>query len=252
MTTDLTFKIIAVMSPFIASTLTYFLGIKGKRKEIDFQKEKDLNIVLSNLLETWSTMKDLQYLGSNKPAELKTSLFPIDLLPKLLIKSGQINTDHFSELQKSLIEIKKYEPIVYLRLVSLSKLLDSLYSKFVLPITTNLENEVCTSINNFYLDDVNNIIELVEKIIEELSENINNITTQEVKDFLSDDINFDFDDLINQYNNYYYQIFKDNIDGFDKISFEEFVDEISKDQEFKLMIKAQIIESIENDFKLEI
>ena len=251
MNTETTFKIFTILSPFLAATLTFFLGIKGKRKEIDIQKEKELNTITSDLLKVWFTMKQLHELNTIPSIKSYKGIFPIELLPKLLFKSNVINTSCFEELHKSIDELKKYEPVLYFRLITLSQSLDSLYSKYILPISNNIEYEGVLEVLQVLSKDSVEIIETVEGALDEISSSINKKENKKIIDFFESDTSIDFDEFINSYNQFLFDVISATVSGSEEMTLEEFVQLGEEDQELKNILKETLLKTINEDFNYD-
>ncbi len=163
---ELTFKIIAIASPFIAATLTYFLAIKKTRKDVDIQKERVLNKVLADLLNARfaiSRISLLHKLSGNK----QETIFPMGQLPQLLLTSGIINLDSFEELEKSIAELKEYDAVSYYYLEGIGNNFHKIHEKYLSPILNAQSVE---------LMDNNPIFKFITDTTESLEENVYEIS----------------------------------------------------------------------------
>src|SRR4030042_7051936 len=88
-------KIFILLSPFLSAYLVYLFAIKGRRKETDFQKEEDLNVILSNLLLVWHYLTRIENLIEILKSDDSKSLVPKKYFPVIVLKTGFLNDKCF-------------------------------------------------------------------------------------------------------------------------------------------------------------
>lgn len=125
------------LSPVIASFLTYFIVVKGKKKDVDIEKTKKLNIVISDLLDVWSYLGKLENLSNLNKTDLP---IPFKILPRVLLNYKSLNEKSFKDLKNSISLLKEYDPITYYELSGLGYRFDEIKTNFILPFL-NVQNQ---------------------------------------------------------------------------------------------------------------
>jgi len=118
---------------FFAAYLSYFFSIKSLRKNFDFEKEKELNSILADLLNIWHGISNFEQLSELMLSEEKIAI-PKNLLPAVLIKQGKLDESWFDSLDKSIINLKKYDPAMYYDLEGLGNTLNITKLKYIQPL----------------------------------------------------------------------------------------------------------------------
>lgn len=159
------------ISPIIAGFLAYYFAVRGKKKDVDIQKEKELNVVLSHMLNTWYYLTRLDYLLKTLEEKENPMIIPREFLPVIIFKSGQLNDTCFTELEKSIETLRQYDPVTYFELEGIGKRLDFLRSNYVVPFlkgnnTMNVSGQILS--RNFLdklLNDVKKYTRTTAKLI---------------------------------------------------------------------------------------
>jgi len=237
---NLTFQIVAIISPFVAVLLTYFLSIKKARKDIDFDKEKVLNSVLSDLLNTRFTVtrvKLINDLYSNKKIE---TIFPKESLLQFAMSSGLIEMKSFKELEDSILKLKEYDALIYYRIEGIGANFEQIHEKFVSPLMKVLyEEEIKSTEGGVYLL-IKDTLESLEDNILKISTILNKRTEKEVLSILDKKNNeSDLEDYIKQIEQAYFEWMAPLLKPEESMTFDEFK-EFSKSESFGEMVKLQL------------
>jgi hypothetical protein len=242
-TLSLLFKIIAIAaSSFLASYMTYLFAIKGKIKEIDIEKEKHLNIALSNLLLIWqdlNALKRLFFVIEDKSDDL---IFSKKFLSVVILSKKLLSEDKFEELKTSIEELKKYDALTYFRFENIGDNLKEVKSRFILPFLEmdDIEN-IISGIGKGTGKLFDNYLKDYEEYIFSVAKSINKKIKNKISDLLQDLKNDDPVSVVNELNINYYQLMLSLLyDESDKPSYEEFL-EIVKTEEYKNMIELHMV-----------
>lgn len=236
---ETTFKIFAILSPFIAASLTYFLSVKSKKKDIDIEKEKELNTILSNLLNVWHYLTRLESISEIISNKNQDYIFPKEYLPGIILNTDYINDNCFRELDESNLLLKKYDPIIYYRLEGIGKNIDSIRQQLIMPFFNNpkLSSELITMGTKTLLEDT---LKVIEENLEMVAEQISKKTTKKIKGFIDDYVNKETENLLQELDQKYYELMIPLMpENETKPTFEEFK-ELSKTSEFKEMQQIQM------------
>lgn len=236
---ETTFKIFALLSPFIAAALTYFLSIKGKKKDIDIEKEKELNTILSNLLNVWHYLSQFESINEIISNEKIESIFPKEYLPGIMLNTSFLNDNCFKELDSSNEQLKKYDPITYYKLEGLGNAFNSLRKQYIMPFFNNskLSNEFKSLGTQTLLNDT---LRNIEENLEIVANKINKKTAKEVTEFIENYTTRDPKNILKELNQKYYEMMvQDIFPNGQKPTFEEFK-EICKTDEFKQIQQMQM------------
>lgn len=239
-------KIFTLLSPFISAYLVYLFAIKGRRKDIDIQKEKDLNVILSNLLLVWHYLTRIETLIEILKSDDSKSIVPKKYFSMIVLKAGLLNDKCFLDLDTSIEVIKKYDPILFFKLEGIGKTFDSIRKKFILPFLKNPNNkpEFIDATAGLLLNET---LKDLEEYLETVAKKINRDTLKRVRTYISDHLNSIDNDFVEEMNEKFYeliiQILPDSLG--EKPSFEQFL-EIAKTNEFKTVIEIPL-ELIAND-----
>lgn len=238
---ETTLKIFAVISPFLSAYIVYLFMLKGKRKDIDIQKETELNVVLSNLLLVWNYLSRIEIVINILNNEDSKSVIPKKHFPFIVLETGYLNEKCFSQLDNSIDVLKKYDPIIFFRLEGIGNVYDKIRKDYVLPFLKNPETqkELITvgagTILNDTLDDIEEFLEIV-------SSKLSPETLSEVRNFIQTHRDTHEQETIDEINMRFYnlilQILPDNNNK--KPTFDEFVKEASESEEFKSLIDIQL------------
>ncbi|MFD2517600.1 hypothetical protein [Salinimicrobium flavum] len=139
-----------ILTPIITAILTYFIAIRGKRKDVNLEKEKKLNIVISDLLDVFYFLQSLKSISDLNKEELP---FPPRMFSFILIQSGMIDESCLQELKKSIKLLKSYDPVTYYDINGIGERFDYLQSNFITPLITSKNNqELNSNLSEGYLD----------------------------------------------------------------------------------------------------
>jgi len=236
---DTVIKIFTLFSPFIAAYIVYLLGIKGKRKETDIQKEKELNIVLSNLLMVWHYLSKIDTVVGLLKSPNPNSIVPPKYYPVIILQTSILNDKYFQELDNSVDVLKKYDPILFYKLEGIGNSLDTIRKKFILPFFKNPDtnSEMITAgagtLVTVTLKDIEDYLEMV-------AGKLNADTLAQVRTYIHDHLNSDNEEIVKETNEKYYelmmQIIPDSVGQ--KPTLDEFV-EFAKTDEYKKIVEMQ-------------
>ena len=237
---ELTFKIIAIASPFIAAILTYFLAIKKTRKEVDIEKERVLNKVLADLLNARFTISKISLLDELSNAKEDT-IFPTEQLPQLLLSSGTIDLQHFEELENSIAELKEYDAISYYYLEGIGSDFHLLHNKYLSPILN------AQSIDPRSFEGKNPMFKLVNDTATSLEENIDEISKMLSKRIKQKSVEIidkiktktDVNELIDEVEQFYFEWMSPYLSPNKLLSFDDFK-QYSKTEEFQQILQIQL------------
>ena len=219
---NLFLTIFSILSPFIASGLTYYFGIKNKEREIDIEKMKELNVVLSNLLNVWHYLTRIESIIDIKSNDEVSTTFPKKYISILIFNSDILDESCFSELDESMSKLKKYDPIIYYKLEGLGRKVDWMRNQYIAPFLKNLElsDEIIVKSIRPLLDD---ILDDVEDYLNIVSDSLGNKTSNQVKDFVDEHLSRDVTETLEEFDRKYYEIIIGFIpEEMEKPSFQEF------------------------------
>jgi hypothetical protein len=169
-----------LISPFLAAYLTYYFGIKRKSVEVDFEKKRELNIILADLLDIWYYLQKLRKtIELQKENDLPLPI-PIKSIPYFMFQSNTLNEDCFKNLEQSVKNIKKYDAIIYYELEGIGKNLDYMRKTFILPfLKSNSDENIGNKIADFVSNDILNDL---EKSILDIAEKLGKSTLKKAKE----------------------------------------------------------------------
>lgn len=237
---ELTFKILAIVSPFVAAILTYFLAVKKTRKDVSIEKERILNKVLADLLNARYAISKISLL--DKLSNIKQdTIFPVEQVPQLLLSSGTIDLQHFNELEKSIAELKEYDAISYYYLEGIGSDFHKLHDKYLSPIL----NAQSVDPNDFESKKpmfklVDDTADSLEENIEEISAMLSNRTKQKSINIVNKlKANTDINELINEVEQFYFDWMSPYLSPNKPLSFDDFK-QYSKTEEFQQILQMQL------------
>ncbi len=248
-------KFFPFISPFIAAFLTYYFAIRQKKKDVELQKQKELNTILSNMLITWHYLKSLSRILQYTEQKTNDILLPVRNLSRLLLKYKILNDRCFDELEKSIDNIKQYSPIKYFELEGIGREFKFFMEKCILPILQtnkkNLEVEMIGVVRKILDKFLNNI----ENCLRDTARLIPDYTFKKIERKIKEISKLDFEETKEEINREIYELIISSLspDEVEKLSYEQFKQEIktSEGQKFiKLMEKA--LESLVNNSTKEV
>jgi hypothetical protein len=194
---------IAAFGPILASYLTYRFAIKGKVKDIDLQRTKELNLVLSNSLLVWNYLEKFRKVLALKRPEVKLSI-PKKILPYVLLKTDMLNDTCFKDLERSIENLNKYDPFTYFRLEGIGKKFDYMREKLIVPFVKNPNaNEATDKLSEQYLDK---LIDEIRDTIIDVSKLLGKSVSEKAEKALAIDDQESLEELIEEIDNVYYDV----------------------------------------------
>ncbi len=160
----------SLISPFLAAFLTYYFGIKKKTVDEDFDKKKELNVILADLLDIWYYLQRLRSVVElNKENDLPIPL-PSSMISTFILQSETLSEECFTNFEESVKTIKKYDAIIYYELVGIGKNLDYMRKTFILPFihsksSMSIENKIADYMSNHVLGGLEeSILKIAKKL----------------------------------------------------------------------------------------
>lgn len=227
-------SILETLMPLLASILTaflvYFFGIKGKKKDIINEQLKELNIVLSNMLNTRYYLQRLNEVVKIFNDTSDNLILPKKYVPYFTLTSGILNDNCFNQLDDSVEKLKAYDPITYYNLEGIGTRVDFFKSNFIIPfLKSSKENSSpFNNISSLMLDDLSNEL---DNYLRKTSKLISKKIHDEVENIITNNYFINVGEIIEQYNKEYYYIILKLMKRDDKeISYEQFKKEFKTPQ----------------------
>lgn len=223
------------LSPVIASFLTYFIAVKGKKKDVDIEKVKKLNIVISNLLDVWNYLGKLENLSDLNKTNLP---IPFKILPRILLNSKSLNEKSFKDLENSISLLKEYDPITYYELSGLGHRFDEIKTNFILPfLNAKNQSELNRKISDTYIKDT---IKDIEEYLLSVSKHLGYKTSKRIKKKINESLKNNIEEtrkeLIESYYDFIMTLVPENEQ---KPTLEEFEKELNS-PESKAILEEQM------------
>jgi hypothetical protein len=239
---------IGFISPFLAAYLTYIFAIKGKQKDNDINRKNELNNVLSHLLIVWNYLTKLDDLFKLKFDKAFVLPIPKDYISFVLLKSDILNDNSFKDLEDSIINLKKYDPISFYELEGLGRKLEFLKKNFIFPfIKSKSSQDVNQVISNKYLKLA--IVE-IEDYIKSISRKIDIDTYKRIKGNLLRRLDIESEKTKDELLQEFYEIIV-KIDS--TVSYEQFISDLSKPETQELIAKSfEFLKHIEIEKLMEL
>ncbi len=214
---------VASAVPLIAAFVAYKLGVKSKHKDRDIQKENEINNVISNLLIVWHYLTRLDGMAKLKFDDNIKLPISKDFISTIFIKSGVLNDDSFIELDNSIVNLKKYDPISYYELEGIGKKYEFLKKNYVIPLLKSKSNNaMANKISAKYLDEV---IKDVEEFLEVLSGRISLELQADISKKLERDIEKEKQEIRSDILLEFYDIII-TIEPYKDLSFDDFLKDV--------------------------
>lgn len=212
------------ISPIIAAFLTYFIAIRGKKKDVDIEKEKKLNIVISNLLDVWNYLRKLENVSDLNKTDLP---IPFKILPQILLNSKSLNEKSFKNLEKSINLLKEYDPITYYELSGLGHRFDEIKTNFILPfINSKNQSELNRKISD---KNIKETIQDIEEYLISVSKHLGYKTSRRVKKKINEHLENDVEETKRELIENYYDIMMLLVpENQEKPTLEEFENELNR------------------------
>lgn len=168
------FNFFSVISPFISAYIIYHFGIKKKEVELDFDKKRELNIVLADLLDILYYLQYLKRTINIQKEDEILSLLPKSILLRMALNSPNLNEECFSNLEESIKKIKQYDAIIYYETVRIGKDINHIKKTFIIPFMNVKDAKNSGTKIADYLS--NNILEELEDSILNIAKELGKIT----------------------------------------------------------------------------
>jgi len=225
------------LSPIIASFLTYIIAIRGKKKDVDIEKVKKLNIVFSNLLDVWYYLGKLE----NLSVLIKTDLpIPFKIVPRIILNSKSVNDKPFKQLESSISLLKEYDPITYFELSGIGNRFNEIRTNFILPfLKTQNQNDLSKKISETYIKDT---IKEIEEYLLSISKHLGYRTSRRIKKKINNQLENNIEEtkkeLIENYYDFMMALVPENQQ---KPTLEEFKKELSSPETIEMLNKQMEI-----------
>jgi hypothetical protein len=232
-------KTFTILGPFLASYLTYLFTTKGKRKDVDLQKEKELNVVLADLMLVWHYLKSFEKITKLLNDDNANSFIPKKYISRIALETNLVNDKCFTSIENSIEMLKKYDPIVYYELQGTGDKLNIIRKKYILPFfqNPNTDPRLIVSGAGSLLSQTTKDIEVY---IDNVAKKLGKQTMNEVNSFVKDKSAIDSRKIVQEMNESYFNIVLQLIpEGQTKPSFDEFK-EYAKTEDFKKYVEFQM------------
>lgn len=160
--------ITGLVCALLGSGLTYLFTIKGKQKDIDNQKYAEINNIISNLLVIWEELTridDIFTLKSNRESPVS---FLLDYVFIYVSKLNLSNLEIYQELDDSVKNLKKYDPVSFYELEGLGKKLEFIKVNIINPLSKsssiNLADLTTTHLSKTIIGVEEHILNLSKKV----------------------------------------------------------------------------------------
>ncbi|MGX7688028.1 hypothetical protein ACWA1C_12745 [Flectobacillus roseus] len=171
--------LLTIVMPFLASFITFVFYVKGKKKDVQLSKLSEINIVLSNLLIVWYNFKILSKIcDSNFYNKLKLP-FTQRRHVLLHLKLRGLKEENFTELDESVKDLRKYDPILFYSLEDIGNRLNFLLNNVIILLIKNAPNGIFPT--DVILKYLNDIIKELEQSIIESSEHLDKANKTKIK-----------------------------------------------------------------------
>jgi hypothetical protein len=224
-----------ILTPLIAGLSGYFFAVRGKKKEIDIQKERELNVILSHMLNTWYYLNRLDCLLKAQEEQNNVMIIPREFLPIIIFKSGLLDDTCFLELEKSINTLRQYDAVTYFELEGIGKRLDFLKSNYVVPFlkgnnTTNISGQI---VSRSFLDM---LLKDIKRYIYITAELLSKETLFRARNKIDKTVDGDFKALNDEINLEVYNIYMTIVPAsMEKPTFEQFIAEMKNEANQKLL-----------------
>ena len=233
--------IVPILVAILASYLTYLFSIKNLNRTTDLDRIRELNKVLADILRVWHNLTLIEKTLEIIMSDSKDLIIPKKYLPMILFKQGYIHDGCFEDLNNSLHDLKKYDPITYYRLDNLGSQFSKIKSDYIMPFFNEklLENDLETidigagTILNKTLEQIEETIDLIADLIR------NKKVAKDVDEIVDNYLDSDEEEFIKEINTNIYEYLLDILpDELNDISFDDFM-KYARTDEFKRIIEVQ-------------
>ncbi|GAB5417039.1 MAG: hypothetical protein Crog4KO_19050 [Crocinitomicaceae bacterium] len=229
----------AILSPFIAAYLTHLFVLRSRKKEIDINKEKSLNVVLANLLSVrfYSLTLESVINVMKSPDEL---MIPKEYYPMLILNSGILKDESFGELDASIENLKEYDPMLYHQLEGIGNRHHEFQKRYVKPILEQpgLSPEIMAGMGAAFISQM--IADINEYTLD-VAHALGKKRFKEVQELVNHDVAVSPEQLTYTMNRNYYDNIMSMIppDDVDAPTFEEFMQGMQS-EEFQFFQSVQV------------
>ena len=241
------YNILVLLSPFLASFLTYFFAIRKKRKIIDLAKERELNIVLANLLNVWHYVGKLNLIIQIMEDDNQKTIFPKKILPMIILNTKLLNDSCFQELDRSSEGLKKYDPIIFYELSDVGKNFDFIRKECIFPLLKNGTKEKDTLIKTVS-PMIQGIMNDVQENLELVSVELGSKVVKKVKRLIKKRLAKGAQQFMKELDAAYYESIKKMLPPpYSELSFDAFKANVSDSPEFQRMIELDVNMTLEGN-----
>lgn len=222
--------LIGILITLLSAYLVYFFTVKSKKKEIDIEKEKELNIVLSNLLLAWENIYKVKSIINLLKKPNSHSIIPTKYLPVIMLQNGFLNDRCFQELDNSIDVLKKYDPILFYKIENIGSTHNKILNNFFLPYLKNPD----VTFEHFNHNKINEMLIDIEDCIKIVTKQLSKKVISQVNNYIYNKRVLDNNEFINELNRFYYeriiQVIPNDVEP--KPTLNEFI-EFSQTEEFQ-------------------
>jgi len=224
--------LLTIIISTIASFTTFIFYVKGKKKEVQLNKLTEINIVLSHLLTVWYNFKILSvfcnidiYKKTNLPFSQKKHVL-------LQVKFSGLKDKNFTELEESIKNLRKYDPILFFTLEDIgNKLNHMLNHVIVILIKNSPELNFPADILSKYLKE---ITEGLEQLITETTDHLDKPSKKKIINKLKISFTLDSDQMRENFLTSFYKA----ISLFDPtLSYDVFINDLKSPEGLKAFDK---------------
>ncbi|RSK45537.1 hypothetical protein [Hymenobacter rigui] len=190
----------------VGAALAYWFGLRGKTNEISLQRTKELNAILANMLTIWHYFAKLNQLTNLPPNQEKKMLFPMALLPVMVHQAAALNDEVFEELEKSVSNLKQYDPLAFHKLEGMGRRFAFMKDNFVAPLLSWESKQGDQTPNMMRRAMLEKISKEFEKGVVHVAQLISKKTARDVQVELDKKAPQATEELIDEYNREYYSI----------------------------------------------
>lgn len=196
-------SLMPLFSAIVTAFFMYWFGIKGKKKDILNEQTKELNIVLSDMLNTRYYLQKINELLKISIDTSDDLILPKKYVPFFALTSGTLNDSCFSQLENSIDKLKAYDPIAYYNLEGIGSRFDFFKNSFIIPFlkSSNENSSPLDSISSKMLDDLSNEM---DNYLRKTSKLISKETNKKVENIIINNYFIDVNNMIEEYNKEYY------------------------------------------------
>lgn len=243
----MTEEILNFIGTTFAVIIAYFLGLKGKKADVDIQKNRELNVVLSNLISSWEHLQKLSELQQFFEDEKDDLIFPKQYLPFVAFQTGAFDEKPFEDLGNSIEMLKQYDPVAYYNLNGINKKFDFIRSNYIIPFLESAQKSN-NQIKEFNRSSIDRILNDIEENMRYTSKLVSKQTYEKVQKIIEVNAENGFEERKREINQEYYELIVSSIPKHNKRpSYEEILElykmpEAQKQMqsEFDLIVKNGI------------